>query len=164
MTFRQKFGRQSAIRIESLKFVMSSTLLLLVFSFFALVYTERNFRFFIENFEFENADWQTFKSLNSQLVQLNNRSYMSGSWSLHHSVTQFDIRAFIDLLKSNKQRKRIFEVRVDGCMFLKRDHKSFLFKIVSKTIRRHVSANLVCPLESVNFRIIKNNQISKFMP
>lgn len=141
--------------IENSKFVMARSVFLLVFTILAFVHTERNFRFFIENFKFENADWQTFESLNSELIQLNNRSYISGSLSLHHSVSRFDVRAFIDLVKSNKQRKRIFEVRVDGCMFFRRDHKSFLFKIITKTIRRHVSANLMCPLESVSFIIIE---------
>lgn len=129
---------------------MGSSVFLLVFSLLAVVHTERTFRFFIDIFKFENADWKVFETLNSQLIQLNNRSFVSGSWMLHHSVSRFDVRAYIDLINTNNQKKRIFEVRVDGCKFLTRDHKSFLFRVITKTIQKHASANLMCPMESVS--------------
>lgn len=132
---------------------MGSSVFLLSFALLAVVHTERNFRFFIDIFEFENADWKVFETLNSQLVQLNNRSFVSGSWTLRHSVSRFDVRAFIDLINTNNQRKRVFEVRVDGCKFLTRDHKRFLFRVITKTIQKHASANLMCPLQSVSFGI-----------
>ncbi|KAH8404830.1 hypothetical protein KR222_004929 [Zaprionus bogoriensis] len=133
---------------------MSKSVYLLLFSIITTVHTERNYRFFIQSFAFKNIDLDVFESLDTQVLQLDNRSFVSGQFIMRRLISQFDVRASIDLMKSKDQKKRIIDVRVDGCRFLKGGQKTYLFNIIVKTIQRHTSANVKCPLEeNVNYSL-----------
>lgn len=94
-------------------------------------------------------DPDVIDDLHLQLDQVNNQSYISGLLRMKRSVDQINIRWTMDLRKNKNKTLRLFDVQMDACKFFKGTHKSQLFNMFLKAIKRHLSGELSCPFKAV---------------
>lgn len=94
-------------------------------------------------------DPDVIDDLHLQLDQVNNQSYISGLLRIKRSVDQINIRWTMDLRKNKNKTLRLFDVQMDACKFFKGTHKSQLFNMFLKAIKRHLSGELSCPFKAV---------------
>ncbi|KAH8415115.1 hypothetical protein KR215_003645 [Drosophila sulfurigaster] len=144
--------------------VYLSLLLLIV-----VVHSERNFQMYLENVTFQNSDQNVFENVFGELVQLKNRTYISGGFTLRRIVSKFAIKASIDLIKTHNQKLRLFNVDVDGCSILNKGTRNSLYDILLKTFRRHSANVLRCPFyPKINYTVqgmyLDENDFSIYVP
>jgi len=115
---------------------MDGSIILFLLLFIVAAQTGSNFKIYIANVTFQRVDPEIFGEFSSLLVQVNNRSFISGHLVLRQIIKTFDIKISIDLIKPNNQKIHLFDVSLDGCGILEGVRKNYLYKIILKTIKR----------------------------
>ncbi|KAH8340560.1 hypothetical protein KR059_001212 [Drosophila kikkawai] len=110
---------------------------------------ERNFRIHFEEFAIKYKVPDLFAKMDCRLYHINNRSYVNAEMILKRNVGDINVRASMEFWKPNSQKKlKLYDVRVDGCSFLRSVHKNKLFNIYVKSFKKHANVNLACPLKA----------------
>lgn len=138
------------INIRSSAFIMTGSVYLILLFCIVDAHTKPDFRFYMEKFVLQNFDSEVIEILKSRLVQLNNRSFVSGELLLRRSISQCQVKATVNLIRSNRQKQPLLNVRFEVCSFLEKTDNSYLFKIFLKTLQRNASVNIKCPLQPVS--------------
>lgn len=123
--------------------------LLFALTTMALASAEKNTRVDVDKIVVKILDPEVIEDLHLQLFQVNNHSYISGLLRVKRSVDQLNIRWAMDLRKENNKTLRLYDVQIDACQFFKGTHKSKLFNMFLKSIKRHLSVELSCPIRAV---------------
>ncbi|EDV33189.1 uncharacterized protein Dana_GF20037 [Drosophila ananassae] len=120
--------------------------------------SERSFRVKLTEFSVKYKDTSVVRNAGFRITELNNRSYVNGELSFKSDVPEIDMRTTMDFWKHNntKRKFKLYDVRVDACLFLRTVHRNSLFNIYVKSFKKHTNANLVCPLKK-NFNYTLNN-------
>ncbi|KAH8353110.1 hypothetical protein KR084_008987 [Drosophila pseudotakahashii] len=125
---------------------------------------ERKFRINLDEFSIKYKIRDLFENIDFRLVHLNNRSYVNGEIKLKSDVEDIIMHTTMDFWKtSNKKKRKLYEGRLDACQFLKTAHRNGLFNIYVKSFRKHINANLACPLKMVSKYQINTILISPIM-
>ncbi|KAH8263844.1 hypothetical protein KR038_002016 [Drosophila bunnanda] len=110
---------------------------------------ERNFRIHFDEFVIKYKMPGLFAKMDCQLYQLNNRSYVNGEMILQRSIGDIKVQASMEFWKPSSQKKlKLYDVRVDGCSFLRSVHTNKLFNIYVKSFKKHANVDLICPLKA----------------
>lgn len=123
--------------------------LLLAFAF-AQGKAEKNTRIEMEKIILKSLAPDMIDDLHSEMVEVKNRTYISGLLRLKRTLDQFKFRSIMDLRKENNKTQRLYDVVVDACQFFRGTHKSQLFNMFLKSLKRHLTGELVCPLKAVS--------------
>ncbi|XP_017105293.2 uncharacterized protein [Drosophila bipectinata] len=120
--------------------------------------SERTFRVKLTEFSVKYRDTNIVRNADFRITLMNNRTYVNGEMSLKSDVPEIDLRTTMDFWKHNntKRKFKLYDVRVDACLFLRTVHRNSLFNIYVKSFKKHTNANLVCPLKK-NFNYTLNN-------
>ncbi|XP_044251180.1 uncharacterized protein [Drosophila takahashii] len=109
---------------------------------------ERKFRINLDEFSVKYKVRDLIENIDFRIVHLNNRSYVNGEMKLKSDVEDILMHTTMDFWKSsNKKKLKLYDGRMDACQFLKTAHRNGLFNIYVKSFRKHVNANLACPLK-----------------
>lgn len=111
---------------------------------------EKNTRVEMEKIVLKTLAPDMVEDLHGELIEVKNRTYISGLLRLKHSLDQFKFRWIMDLRKQNNKTQRLYDVVVDACQFFRGTHKSQLFNMFLKSLKRHLTGELVCPLKAVS--------------
>ncbi|KAH8246583.1 hypothetical protein KR032_008885 [Drosophila birchii] len=114
---------------------------------------ERNFRIHFDEFAIKYKVPDLFAKMDCSLQHINNRSYVNAEMILKRNIGDINVRASMEFWKPNntQQKLKLYDVRVDGCSFLRSVHKNKLFNIYVKSFKKHANVNLVCPLKAVSY-------------
>lgn len=111
---------------------------------------EKNTRVEMEKIVLKTLAPDMVEDLHGELIEVKNRTYISGLLRLKHSLDQFKFRWIMDLRKQNNKTQRLYDVVVDACQFFRGTHKSQLFNMFLKSLKRHLTGELACPLKAVS--------------
>ncbi|EDW13448.1 uncharacterized protein LOC6578084 [Drosophila mojavensis] len=130
---------------------MSGWLWFLVCLGFSIAAHHRSFRFEVNNFYIRPTVRDIFESINWTQP---NRSTLSIAWILKRQIDQMDLETSLDIIKSDKQKMRLYHIRLDACKFLTTIHKNRIFTLLAKSVNRGSNEHLKCPLKpSFNYTI-----------
>lgn len=115
----------------------------------SLAGAEKNTRVDLDKIVVKILDPDVIDDLHLQLYQVNNRSYVSGLLRIKRNVDQLNVRWTMDLRKENNNTLRLYDVQIDACQFFKGTHKSKLFNMFLKSVKRHLSGEVSCPIKAV---------------
>ncbi|XP_068151033.1 uncharacterized protein [Drosophila tropicalis] len=79
---------------------------------------------------------------------MNNRSYISGHLILRKNIERIDVRTRLQVARPHGKKKKFYDVRLEGCQFLKTVHSNRLLNIFSNSFRKHTNQNLTCPIKA----------------
>lgn len=113
--------------------------------------SDRNFRVRLTDFSVKYKDTSVIRNVGFRITEVDNRTYVNGEMSLKSDVPVIDMRTTMDFWKNNnmKRKFKLYDVRLDACLFLRTVHRNSLFNIYVKSFKKHTNANLVCPLKKV---------------
>lgn len=126
---------------------MSGWLWFLVCLGFSIAAHHRSFRFEVNNFYIRPTVRDIFESINWTQP---NRSTLSIAWILKRQIDQMDLETSLDIIKSDKQKMRLYHIRLDACKFLTTIHKNRIFTLLAKSVNRGSNEHLKCPLKPVS--------------
>ncbi|XP_022231911.2 uncharacterized protein LOC111080543 [Drosophila obscura] len=108
--------------------------------------------------EFVVKYWTTdlFEKVDYKLFYMDNRSYVNAEFVLKRSIGDINVRTAMDFWKPNNQKLKIYDVQFDGCLLLKTAHKNRLFNVYLRSFKKHLNANLTCPMKA-NFSYTLSN-------
>ncbi|XP_017132347.1 uncharacterized protein LOC108149360 [Drosophila elegans] len=115
---------------------------------------QRNFRIFYDDISVRIYDTDIIEKFDCQVSQINNRSYADCQMRLRRSIVKLNVRTALDFWKSNGQAMKLYDARMDACLFMGSAHKNRMFSIYAKSLKKF--SNLKCPLKAV--RIISSIQ------
>ncbi|XP_002132310.3 uncharacterized protein [Drosophila pseudoobscura] len=106
----------------------------------------RNFRLVLDDIIVSDRDPDLMEKLEVQLSQRNNRSYVDAQIIFKRNFKDMSARTALDFWKSSNTKMRLYDVRLDACLFLDVSHKNRLFNIYAKALRNY--SNLSCPFKA----------------
>lgn len=116
-----------------------------------VVAEKRNFRFVFDVVTVKHWAPDLVEELNYTLIQLNNRSYISGHLILKRNIDSLYVNSTMDFWKGGKEKHRLYSLQMDACNFLKMVHKNLLLNMFAKSFQKHANGRLVCPFKAVSF-------------
>ncbi|SPP85794.1 Hypothetical predicted protein [Drosophila guanche] len=114
---------------------------------------QRNFRVILDEISVSDRDPDLMEKLELQLYQRNNRSYVDAQIIFKRNFKDMSARTALDFWKGRQKKIRLYDVRLDACLFLDVSHKNRLFNIYAKALRKY--SNLSCPFKA-NFNYTFN--------
>ncbi|EDV94080.1 GH25132 [Drosophila grimshawi] len=134
---------------------MSVYLWLLLISI-GVVSEERNFKFIIDRLTVMHWEPEIIEELNYSMIQLNNRSYVSGNLQLKRDIDKIVVNTTLDFWNMDNKKTRLYKLQTDACIFLANIHKNRLLNIFAKSFDKHTAGQLKCPLKG-KFNYTLNN-------
>ncbi|XP_052854179.1 uncharacterized protein LOC128263276 [Drosophila gunungcola] len=131
---------------------------------------ERNFRIRMDEFSVKYRLRDLIDYIDFRIVNINNRTYVDGGMILKSDVEELVMHTSMDYWQaSNKKKMKLYDGRLDACLFLRTAHRFGLFQIYVKSFKKHTNANLACPLKSnYNYTLTKwhmdENDLPPFVP
>lgn len=122
----------------------------LIFVVLAIRPDERNFRFYIDDFIVKIVDKDLIDIINCKVSQIPNRSFISCYVLVNRNIYELELDTTVDMILRNNQKRRIFNMHVNGCTFLVNLHKMRLFNEFAKSLTRAFNGNLTCPIIAVS--------------
>ncbi|XP_052854346.1 uncharacterized protein LOC128263359 [Drosophila gunungcola] len=110
---------------------------------------QRNFRIFYGDISVRIYDTDTIEKFDCQVSQINNRSFADCQLRVRHSIPKLNVRTALEFWKSNGQAMKLYDARMDACIFMDSAHKNRMFNIYAKNLKKF--SNLKCPLKAVRF-------------
>ncbi|XP_043065381.1 uncharacterized protein LOC122320869 [Drosophila ficusphila] len=129
---------------------------------------QRSYRIIIEDIRVRIFDTETVDKFGCQVKQINNRSYVYCQVLLNFDVAQVFVRTTLDLTRPNNgQPMKIYDARLNGCLFVESVHKNRVFNIYAKRIKQF--SNFKCPLKAhYNYTLDKlyldEKELPSFVP
>lgn len=122
----------------------------LIFLVLAVRADERNFRFYIDDFIVQIVDKDLIDIFNCKVSQIPHRSFINCYVIVNRNIYELELETSLDMILRNNQKRRIFNVHVNGCTFLVNLHKMRLFNEFAKSFTRVFNGNLTCPVIAVS--------------
>ncbi|KAH8340556.1 uncharacterized protein [Drosophila kikkawai] len=105
----------------------------------------RNFRIAVDDVSIKIFDAELLEKFDCQVLQIDNKSYVNCQIVLKRYVDQLKARSILDFWKPNGQAMKLFDARLDACLFMGSVHKNRFFNIYAKALKKY--SNLKCPLK-----------------
>ncbi|KAH8292787.1 hypothetical protein KR054_006176 [Drosophila jambulina] len=116
---------------------------LLVFK--CVITAHRNFRIVVDDVSIKIFDPNLLEKFDCQVLQIDNKSFVNCQVLLKRYVGQLNARSTLDFWKPNGQAMKLFDARLDACLFMGSAHKNRFFNIYAKALKKY--SNLTCPLK-----------------
>ncbi|KAH8246578.1 hypothetical protein KR032_008880 [Drosophila birchii] len=107
--------------------------------------SQRNFRISIDDVSIKIFAPDILEKFDCQVLQIDNRSYVNCQLMLNRYIGQLYARSSLDFLKPNGQAMKLYDARLDACLFMGSVHKNRFFNIYAKALKKY--SNLKCPLK-----------------
>ncbi|EDW76082.1 uncharacterized protein Dwil_GK19056 [Drosophila willistoni] len=112
-----------------------------------IINCERNYRIIFDDVNIQHWAPDLVEDFKYQLIQMNNRSYVSGHLILRKSIERIDVRTRLQLAKPYGKKIKLYDVRLEGCQFLKTVQSNRLLNVFATTFKKHTNQNLTCPFK-----------------
>ncbi|KAH8413256.1 hypothetical protein KR009_009270 [Drosophila setifemur] len=110
---------------------------------------KRDFRILFDDIGTQIFQAGTFDRFACQIYQKNNRSYINCQMLPHRTLEELSVRAVVEFIKNNMRVMKLFDERLDGCLFLttaQKSQKNPIINIFSRSLKRF--SNFTCPFQA----------------
>ncbi|XP_016961626.1 uncharacterized protein LOC108032328 [Drosophila biarmipes] len=108
--------------------------------------SQKNFQIIVDDVGAKILNKETIEKLDCQVVQSDNRSIVNCQMLLNREVPKVDIRTALEYKRASGPAMKLYDARLDACLFMGSAHKNRFFNIYSKNFRKF--SNLQCPLKA----------------
>ncbi|XP_064553559.1 uncharacterized protein LOC135438928 [Drosophila montana] len=122
-------------------FMLSRALAMFVYLWVLLVSvvvaTEKSkFRFIFDKVNVKHSAPELVEELHYSMIQINNRSYISGNLILKRNISKMDVNSCMDFWKTDNKKVRLYNLHTDTCSFLTMVHKNPIMSTFSKSLKK----------------------------
>ncbi|EDW63389.1 uncharacterized protein [Drosophila virilis] len=115
----------------------------------AVVAAEKcKFRFIFDTVNVKHWAPELVEELHYSMIQVNNRSYISGNFILKRNISKMDVSSCMDFWNSHNKKVRLFNLHTDTCSFLTMVHKNPIMSTFLKSLKKHTTADFQCPFKA----------------